>query len=104
MTTELKNIVDSFRGSLDKKIFRIDHPCISTDNHNVIIGHEYYLLRPFLPVEKIIIKRIHLNITNLKIKVVSLQDNESFWIIQYFDDFCWNNSDWQLLDISNMIN
>lgn len=104
MTSELKNIVDSFRGSHDKKIFRIDHPCISTDNHHVIIGNEYYLIRPLCPVEKIIIKRIHLNITNLKIKVISVADNKSFWIIQYFDELYWNNSDWRLMDISNMIN
>ena len=104
MTTELKNIMDSFRGTFDKRICRIDHPCISTDNHNVIIGNEYRLIRPFLPVEKIIIKRIHLNITNLKIKVISVPDNKSFWIIQYFDELYWNNSDWRLMDISNLIN
>ncbi len=101
MTVELKNIVDSFRGTFDKRIFRIDHPCVSTDNHTVIIGQEYCLMRPFLPVEKIIINRIHLNITNLKIKVTSVTENKSFWIIQYFDELYWNSSDWQLMDISN---
>jgi len=101
---ELYKIADTLWGVFDKRIFRVDHPCISTDDHSIIIGQEYMLLRKSLPVEKVVIKRIHLNITNLKIKVISLHDKKSFWITQAFDELYWTNSDWRLLDISNLRN
>jgi hypothetical protein len=99
---ELKDITDSFFATFDRRIFRVDHPCISTADHCLIIGREYWLKRNSLPVEKILIKRVHLNITNLKIKVISLQDKKSYWISQTFDELFWNNSDWRIMDISRL--
>ena len=104
MTTAIKNIVHAFRGTFDKRIFWIDHPCISTDNHAIIIGREYWLKMSALPMEKIVVKRVLLNITNVKIKVLSVQDKKSYWITQAFDELYWNIHDWRLLDNSNLTN
>ncbi len=104
MAIAFNNIVDAFWGAFDKRSFWIDHPCISTDNHAIIIGREYWLKTTALPMEKIIVKRVLLNITNVKIKVLSIQHNKSYWISQAFDELYWNIYDWKLLDNSKLTN
>jgi len=53
---ELYNIANTVWGVFDNRVFWLDHPYISSDDHSNIIGQEYMLLRKSLPVEKVVIK------------------------------------------------
>lgn len=81
---------------------KIDHPCVFTDNHSIYTGHEYWLKEKTLPVKKVIVKRVLLNIHSLKLRVLEVKGKKVYWIRQAFDEQYWSDYDWKLLDDSTL--
>jgi hypothetical protein len=78
--------------------YRIDHPCVYTKDQAVKIDKEYLFIEGTLPAIKVVVKRIHLNIDCIKLKLLSVTDKKSFWISQSFDEQYWCYDEWRLLD------
>ena len=87
-----------------KSSYRIDHPCVRTNNHAITIGHEYWLNERSTPVKKVIVKRVLLNINSIKLRVLEVKENRAYWIKQTFDEHYWRDYDWKLLDNSSLPN
>ena len=78
--------------------YKIDHPCVYTKDQALIIDKEYLFQDGTLPAKKVVVKRIRLNIDCIKLKLLSVTENKSFWISQSFDEHYWCYDEWRLLD------
>jgi hypothetical protein len=91
-------IVAKFWNLFNKNSYWIDHPCVFTNNHGVFIGREYWLKERTRLAKKVIVKRVLLNIDCVKLKVLSVYENKSYWISQSFEEQYWSECEWRLID------